>query len=143
MSSALKCCVTAHLWRACGPLQCAGLETGRGSRRRRPGGDGCRARLRAGSRRPSLRRLATRMAVLMMQAAMEPVLALADHSRMLGRHLSADIDASYLALLDRLQRWQSGQERAEYLDFVFQVEGADAGLGELDVADLPPMSARR
>ena len=51
------------------------------------------------------RRLATRMAVLMMQAAMEPVLALADHSRMLGRHLSApDIDASYLALLDRLQR---------------------------------------
>ena len=51
------------------------------------------------------RRLATRMAILMMQAAMAPVSALADHSRMLGRHLNApDMDASYLALLDRLQR---------------------------------------
>ena len=51
------------------------------------------------------KRLATRMAIQMMQAAMKPVSALADHSTMLGRHLHAiDVDADYLALLDRLQR---------------------------------------
>jgi acyl-CoA dehydrogenase len=51
------------------------------------------------------RRLATRMAVHMMRAAMQPLPALQDHSSMLGRYLEAPtVDADYLALLDRLQR---------------------------------------
>ena len=61
------------------------------------------------------RRLATRMAILMMQAAMEPVPALADHSRMLGRHFwsAPDIDASYLTP-STASSASSPQERAEY-----------------------------
>ncbi len=51
------------------------------------------------------RRLSTRMAIRMMQAAMAPVPDLADLSAMLGRHLSSpEIDSAYLALIARLQR---------------------------------------
>ena len=51
------------------------------------------------------KRLATRMAIHMMQAAMTSVPSLADHGQMLGRHLEPlGVDQPYLALLDRLQR---------------------------------------
>ena len=63
--------------------------------------------LRSDSDLASLRfkRLATRMAVQMMLAAMKPVPALADHSSLLGRHLNPlAVDSAYLDLLNRLQR---------------------------------------
>ena len=51
------------------------------------------------------RRLASRMALRMMQAAMSPLSALADHRMLLGRELDPpELDADYLALIDRLQR---------------------------------------
>ena len=51
------------------------------------------------------RRLASRMAVRVMQAALKPVAALSDHAHMLGRHVeTVKPDAEYLACIDRLQR---------------------------------------
>ena len=51
------------------------------------------------------RRLASNMAVLVMQAALKPVQSLSDHAALLERHRSnVPVDAEYLARLDRLQR---------------------------------------
>ena len=51
------------------------------------------------------RRLAPRMAVHLMRAAMVDVAALDDHRAIMGRHLGAEtVDADYLALVQRLAR---------------------------------------
>jgi acyl-CoA dehydrogenase len=51
------------------------------------------------------RRLASRMAVRVMQAALKPVAAMADHAEIVGRHVeTVEPNADYLACIDRLQR---------------------------------------
>jgi len=51
------------------------------------------------------RRLASRMAVHVMRAALLAVPALSDHAAMMARHLAPlAVDATYLSLVDRLQR---------------------------------------